>query len=537
MILRTLVICFWLLALLTPAPAQTTGRQAQKPRTTKSPAIPPGSIPPRIADEVKPGAITLRQQEPQGWVWVSHTVDLAQQLGGEENIMTLDGEPLPSMEKRRVTLGLVIDGEGHVVTRLVDVTPSNPPINVTVRASTTRPTAAKFLGMDTVTGLCVLKAEGISLKVPAFSTLSTLPARLNIRLYGFHPNLNQGVSAAITMESPRRKPYPGQIIKAVNDFRFNAGNPIYYLLSPRLTPVQDCSLILERDDSVFGIAIYDIGSEGKHLVYPTSRVQAIAQVVIKTHKSIAYGWLGATGRDLPARIPTPIDKLPQAPGELGVIITYVVPDSPAQLAGIKPHDVVVAVNDRKVDTYPQMVTVMKQIPPDSEVTLKIKRGGEYKILKAKLIPAPATGPEEELIAFARRLENMEGEFMTLPPTDPGRQKLEPKLNVMRDVVRHMTQQAPSDIRLKVFYGFEIQPLTGQLMNYLAVTKGVLVTNVIENNKAARSGLQAGDVIVQIGEKPVTSIATMVSALDAATSQEVEITISRRREQTKITFQR
>src|SRR5262249_51657119 len=157
-------------------------------------------------------------------------------------------------------LGLVIDNEDHVVTRLVDISPTNPPINVTVRALGGRPTAAKFLGMDTVTGLCVLKAEGASLTSPAFSDLPALPKQLNIRLYGFHPNLNQNASVAMSMESPRRDTYQGQIAKAIEDFRFNTGNPIYYLLTPQLTPVQDCSLILNKDNSIFGIAIYNIGS-------------------------------------------------------------------------------------------------------------------------------------------------------------------------------------------------------------------------------------------------------------------------------------
>ncbi len=534
MFLRILVVSFWILTLLSPASAQASRRKAQKPRTTKPPAI---TTAPVATNEPKPGAITLRQSEPKGWVWVTHTIDLAQQLGGEDNIMTLDGEPLPLMQKKRVTLGLVIDDDGHVVTRLVDVTPNNPPINVTVRSSSEpKPVAAKFLGMDTVTGLCVLKAESGSRQPPVFSNQTALPPRLNIRLYGFHPNLNQNISAAMSLESPRCNFYPGQIAKAASDFRFNASNPIYYLLSPQLTPVQDCSLIIEKETSVFGIAIYDIGSEGNHLVYPISRVQTIAQTVIKSYKSIAYGWLGATGRDVPAQIPTQINKL-RTPTERGVWITAVAPDSPAEIAGVKPLDVVVGVNDRTVDTYAQMVTLMRQIPPDSEVTLKVKRGGEYRTLKAKLVPAPATEPEQQLIAFTSRLQNIENELRTLPATDPNRQNLEIRKEAWRNFLTGITNAAPADIRLRVYYGFDIQSLTGQLMNYFAVTNGVLVTNVAENNRAARCGLKAGDVIIRAGERPVNNLATLISALDSSEGEPVEITISRRREQLKITFQR
>jgi len=232
----------------------------------------------------------LRRTEANGWVWVSRTIDLAQQLGGEDKIMTLDGGPL--MRKPSITLGLVIDDEGHVLTRLADATPANPPENVSVRPQGGRPTPAKFLGMDAVTGLCVLKAEGASFAAPAFSNLPALPRQLRIRLYGFHPKINQNTSV-ITPLYPRCNSYPGLIVKAVEDFRFDSDNPIYYLLSPQMTIAQDCSLILDKDDSVFGVAIYNIGGEGNHLVYPVSRLQTIAQSIIKSHTSIAYGWLRA----------------------------------------------------------------------------------------------------------------------------------------------------------------------------------------------------------------------------------------------------
>src|SRR5262245_6276535 len=406
MFLRVLIVLFWIFALLQPASAQTWRRRKQSP--AQAPATSVDKVSAGANDGVE-GA--LRRPEAHGWVWVSRTIDLAQQPGVEDNLMTLDGGPLPVMRKPSVTLGLVIDDEGHVLTRLADATPTNPPINVSVRTQGGRPTPAKFLGMDAVTGLCVLKAEGESLAAPAFSNLPALPRQLRIRLYGFHPRINQNTSV-ITSLYPRCAAFPGQIVKAVEDFRFNSYNPIYYLLSPQLTIAQDCSLILDKDNSVFGVAVYNIGGHGAHLVYPVSRLQTIAQSIIKSHASIAYGWLGATGEDAPRLAPPrgrqsmtrgPLGATPQAaprvaPGPVdrpqapGVRILNIVPDSPAEKAGVKPHDVVVAVNDHRIVTYDQMVSMMKQISPDNEVSLKVKRGDEIKLLKAKLTSAPPPEP-------------------------------------------------------------------------------------------------------------------------------------------------
>jgi len=558
MFLRILVVFFWIFTLLQPASAQSWRRrkasqaQAQPGGVDKVQAGAPASEPAGANDGAKR---SWRRTEAHGWVWVSRTIDLAQQLGGEYNIPTLDGEPLPLMPS--VTLGLVIDNEGHVVTRLADATPGAPPVNVSVRAQGGSPVAAKFLGMDAVTGLCVLKAEGASLAAPAFSNLPALPRELRIRLYGFHPRVNQNASA-ITSLYPRCNTFPGQIVKAVEDFRFNSYNPIYYLLSPQLTIAQDCSLILDKDDSVFGVAVYNIGGDGAHLVYPISRLQTIAQSIIKSHASIAYGWLGATGEDAPRLAPprrrqsgplgataqatpgptrAPVDR-PQAPG---VRILNIVPDSPAEKAGVQPHDVVVAVNDHRIVTFDQMVSMMKQISPDNEVSLKVKRGNEIKLLKAKLTSAPPAEPEQQFVTFNSKLDAIEKELNALPPADPNRAHLENRKDAWRKLVNGLVDgiwnQAPPDVRLRVLYGFEVQPLTGQLMSYFAVDNGLLVSNVNENTVAARAGLKAGDVIVESSAKSINKLADLIDALDSAGGSPLEITVARSRERLKITFRR
>jgi S1-C subfamily serine protease len=413
--------------------------------------------------------------------------------------------------------------------------------------------------MDAVTGLCVLKAEGASLAAPAFSNLSALPRQLRIQLYGFHPRVNQSASSKTSLY-PRCSSFPGQIVKAVEDFRFNSYNPIYYLLSPQLTIAQDCSLILDKDDSVFGVAIYNIGGDGAHLVYPVSRLQTIAQAIIKSRANIAYGWLGAMGEDAPGitplrrrqsrtiplsdtaqaapQIATASVSRPQAPG---VRILNIVPDSPAEKAGVKPHDIVVAVNDHRIATHEQMVSMLKQISPDNEVSLKVRRGNEYKLLRATLTSAPPPEPEQQIVAFSRELDAIEKKLNSLPPTDPNRPHLENRKDAwrkfMNGLVDGIWNQAPRDVRLRVLYGFEVETLTGQLMSYFAVDNGLLVSTVNENTVAARAGLQSGDVIVEAGAKPINRLSDLIDALDSAGVSSFEITVARRRERTKITFRR
>lgn len=111
---------------------------------------------------------------------------------------------------------------------------------------------------------------------------------------------------------------------------------------------------------------------------------------------------------------------------------------------------------------------------------------------------------------------------------------------MRVFVGAVTRPAPPEIRLRVFYGLEVQPLTGQLMNYFAVTNGLLVTRVIEGGKASATGFQAGDVITRIGESTINNLQDLMNALDRTPGDQPgdrEVTVNRRRESVKLQYRR
>ena len=484
------------------------------------------TTPPVTAPEVpRP---MLRQEEPKGWVWVTQTVDITKQMGGEQNMMTLDGEPLPSMLRRRVTLGLVLDNQGHIITRLIDVTPQNPPTAVSVRSASTRMVSARFVGMDLVSGLCILKVEDPNLKPVPFYTPKTLPARLDIRLYGFNPNQRMSPNASTIYTSPRRNIYTGKVTKALGDFRYQAANPIYYLTTPKLTAAQDGSLVLGPGNEIFGMAIYDSAGQGQHLVYPISRISSIAKSIINTRESLRYGWFGATGID--ATVGPPSRIYSGSVDNTGVRIIAVAPDSPADKAGIRPKDILLSVNDRRITNYAQLATVVRQLPPDSEITVRVRRGQEIKTLKSKLVPAPSIEPEQQLLAFARRLESMEEELRRIAPNDQRRATLSSKIEMMRTFVGAITLPAPPAIRLRVFYGIEILPLTSQLMAHFSVERGVLVSSVLEKAAAPLAGLRSGDIIIRVGETSVSDLNSLLGTLDKARGTSISLSVIRNREE-------
>lgn len=495
------------------APRQSSNKQ---PRPSS-----PTSLPSQTSSQ---SALPLRKEVP-GLVYVRQTIDMRPV---DETVMTLDGEPVPSLIIKNVTLGLVADTEGHIVTRLIGVSPSNPPLEVRVLGQgVNKPFIAKFLGLDSVTGLCVLKLEGSSLKPPQFAASTYLPPQIPVKVKGFHPQQGQSQLSNITLERPRIHSFEGLAVKATNDFRFTAHNPLYQLDAPQLTPVQDCSLIFAGENTLFGIAVYDTNSEGQSVVYPASRVLDIVAKVVKSNESLAYGWLGATP-DLNMSAPIQTSPSAKAKPELGVRVRDVFPDSPAEQAGIKSRDILLSINDRRVESNAQLTTALRQLPPDSDIVIRIKRENEYKLLKARLVPAPALESNQMLPALLHRLENMKSKLNALPTNDPTRSSLQGKIEAWDSIMKGITQPSPPEVKLRVSYGFEAQALTAQLLAHFAVSHGVLVTSVVESSSAAQGGLQAGDIILQVGATHCNDLATLLQSLDES-REPAALTIKRRRE--------
>jgi serine protease DegQ len=67
-------------------------------------------------------------------------------------------------------------------------------------------------------------------------------------------------------------------------------------------------------------------------------------------------------------------------------------------------------------------------------------------------------------------------------------------------------------------GVEPQDLTPELAESFSVTPGtgVIITGVLQNGPAAQAGIRPGDVVTQVGDKPVGNVAQLLSAVAALT---------------------
>lgn len=199
-------------------------------------------------------------------------------------------------------------------------------------------------------------------------------------------------------------------------------------------------------------------------------------------------------------------KLPEV---AGVQVTRVAAGSPADLAGIKPGDVIAEYNGQKVAGEEQFVGLVRDTPAGRLVRLKIFRNGAPQTIGARIGAISAT---DRMLGPRDPAASQSG--MAIPAPD-----------VPRSL---MTWRSP-------MIGIDAEPLFGQLASYFGVSGGVLVRSVAAGSPAEKAGLKAGDVITHVAKTPVAAPAEVTARLRMLNTSSVRLTVVRERNEISLTF--
>ena len=216
------------------------------------------------------------------------------------------------------------------------------------------------------------------------------------------------------------------------------------------------------------------GSVGIGFAIPSNLAKAKYVVnELEEHGKVTWGWLGVSIQNI-----TPaIAKSLGLDHSEGALVASVVPDSPAAKAGLKIGDVIVAASDHPVRRAHDLPRIVAETPIGSKLDLTVERDGKTQQVAADIGTMPAN------IAAATETN----------PAQPN--------------------PSPSNA-----LGMELTPLGPKLRNELKIptgVNGVVVMRVANNSPVAAMGVQAGDVIQSIDQRPVTSPQQAAAALKEA----------------------
>lgn len=206
--------------------------------------------------------------------------------------------------------------------------------------------------------------------------------------------------------------------------------------------------------------------------------------------------------------------------ESGVEVTMVDQDAPAGKSGLKEHDVILTVNDQKVESVEQLRRMIREIPPGRTVGLGLSRDGQPMTVKAQLAERNKFGSGDHSFNFNVPPVNIPA--IRIPPINM------PDIDMPTSVVV---------IHSPVRSGLMIENLTPQLGEYFGVKSGngVLVRSVERGSKADQAGFHAGDVIVKVNGSTISDSSDFTRLLRERKENRVSVTVMRDRKEQNLTL--
>ena len=413
----------------------------------------------------------------------------AKASGSDPDIAAVAKKVYPSVVRvevrngtRRVATGVVVEKGGYVVTTAL-ISPRDEKISITTADGKT--VDAEFLGFDTETQLALLKAGDAGLPALGAGKSSDLAAGTWICVVGVSPErtaaVSQGIVSSVTVDKLRLNVWvtPGSSGGPVVDAE---GRIVGLLRGIYMEEKPVVFQFRDREQSGSGYVMSsraEAPSSGMALAVPMDVVKDVVSQ-IKEKGRVERGWMGVgIGVDENER----------------TVVGAVDRESPAELAKLRPGDVVLKIGDRDVTSPDVLAAEIRKKKPGQEVALKIEREGKPQDVKVKLGE----------LAEADRMKEMDARFPGLfgrVAPGPG------------------SSPQPGDLQWsfesRKYIGIYCNELNRELAEHFGVKEGtaLIVSRLTENGPAAKAKMRVGDVVVRVDGKRVETVNGLIDLVQA-----------------------
>lgn len=370
--------------------------------------------------------------------------------------------------------GVIVSNEGHIITNNHVIEQVD---QIEVMLSDGRAKKARLVGADAMVDLAVLKIDEPNLKPLKFGDSDSVQAGDFVvaigNPFGFEETVTDGIISS--KGRPNRVDGFGDYLQT--NAAINPGNSGGPLVNLRGEIIGINTAIISRSG----------GSQGIGFAIPSNTVRSALESLLKNGR-IIRGYLGIVSRNLG----------PGAKQTDGVVVDDVYPDSPADEAQMKRGDVIRKFNGHDIKTFNELRTLISQAELNKQVEIEVNRNGQV----LKLTTALKEQPVDFKTARINPREPPQSPNNQGPPDEP--------------------EDQPDEA--SVLGSIEVGELTSEAMQRLDLPKsvrGVVVTKVNDSE----SELRAGDVIEEVNQQPVTSVAEfkqIVGSLDPNETQVLSV---------------
>jgi serine protease Do len=351
--------------------------------------------------------------------------------------------------------GVIVSPDGYIVTNNHVVADA---VDVEVVLADRRQYKGRVVASDPKTDVAVVKIQATNLPTAAWGDSSQLDVGDFVLAIGNPLGLSRTVTFGIVSAV-------GRADVGVADFED------FIQTDAPINPGNSGGALVNIQGELVGIntaiASPTGGSVGVGFAIPSNMARAAMQSLVKTGR-VVRGFLGASTQD----VSSPLGKIFRLPDVKGAIVTDIQSKGSAERAGLKRGDVVVRFDGRDVMDSGHLRNLVAQASIGSKHRLDLMRDG--KPYQAELIIQEAPRERTKKIQTASTASTVH-----------------PLAGVVFD---------------------DVTPPLARQMD-LPVNHGVVVTDLEEGSLAEASGLQPGDVVLELNRHYVNSFAVLQRLAD------------------------
>ena len=264
--------------------------------------------------------------------------------------------------------GVLVSPEGYILTNHHVISDAD---DIDVALSDGRKVKAQVIGSDPETDIAVLKIEAKQLPTPItlgkFESVHVGDVVLAIgNPFGVGQTVTSGIVSAL-----------GRDHVGINTFEN------FIQTDAAINPGNSGGALIDTRGNLIGIntAIYSNngGSMGIGFAIPINLAKQIMESIL-ANGSVTRGWIGVEPQNLSKELSESLGL----PGNTqGVLLSGVLEGGPAARGGIKPGDVLIAVNGNPIKDVRSLLNQIAQISPGNDAKLTILRKGKEVELTAQ----------------------------------------------------------------------------------------------------------------------------------------------------------